>query len=136
MFHDGIDANGGNDAMLRMTIAMLAVLTVGAPPAVADALSGPEIRRALIGNTIMNPRFGCSHYRADGTAVQKTIRGTVRVHEWNVRGDRYFSSANCSEIGCTVTMRGPSLSFQRTDGEFQVNAILLNGNRCFNAPVS
>lgn len=113
-------------------IAGLMILAMSGSPASAgpDQLNGDQLRRMLSGNSIINPEFGCVFYRPDGTTLTVAQGGQTAEGEWQVRGDRYYSSGQCGEIGCRLTGSFPSFTFQREDGGYEQNVILILGNYC------
>jgi hypothetical protein len=93
------------------------------------ALSGDEIRRALTGNSIVSPDFGCVHYVKDGVS-NLFASGQVQAGTWRIDGNLYFSSGRCGDVGCQFFGEYPSFVFRRVDGSYEQPVILILGNHC------
>lgn len=113
-------------------IAGLLVLAASFLPAWAgsDEMSGDRLTKLLSGNSVIHPEFGCLFYRPDGTTLTVTQDGQKLDGRWSVRGDLYYSSGQCGEIGCSLTGAFPSFTFRRQDGGYEQPVMLILGNHC------
>ena len=92
-------------------------------------LAGEQIRNTLAGNSIVHPDFGCMFYRPDGK-TDMYFQEQLEHGTWEVRGDLYYSSGQCGEIGCHLSGTYPELIFRRIDGDYEQPVILILGNHC------
>lgn len=98
-------------------------------PAGAAELDGGGIRSLLTGNSIIHPDFGCVHYPDASTSVSYS-GGQEFTGAWSVKGNLYFSSGQCGEIGCILEGNAPEYVFRRVDGQYSQPVVIMKGNYC------
>lgn len=116
---------------MRIILAGAAVLFLaGSNAAVAEELSGGEIKSLLSGNSIVSPEFGCLFYSRVGKTVTIDFAGNSWEGQWSVEGDRYLSSGSCGGEGCSISASIPEITFRRADGRYNKSVRLVKGNFC------
>lgn len=98
-------------------------------PALAGELDGAGIRDLLTGNSIVHPDFGCVFYSDASTSVSY-VEGQEIAGQWSVKGNLYFSSGQCGEIGCILDGANQDYVFRRLDGQYTQPVVVIEGNYC------
>jgi hypothetical protein len=118
---------------LAFTILALALLEDTG--AAAAERTGAQIRALLEGNTIISTDFGCVYFSPTGKSVTVDFTGNTFSGTWSVKGDLYFSSGSCGEVGCRVIGEFPEITFIREGGGYRQSVTILPGNQCENNAV-
>ncbi len=116
--------------MRNMLAGAVALILGLGGTAMAEELSGGEIKSLLSGNSIVSPEFGCLFYSRVGKTVTIDFAGNSFVGQWSVEGDRYLSSGSCGGKGCSISASVPEITFRRDDGRFNTSVRLVKGNYC------
>ncbi|MCB1385708.1 MAG: hypothetical protein KDJ80_07180 [Nitratireductor sp.] len=115
----------------RWGLALLALAATLPSRGLAEPLDAQAIGNRLIGNSILNPSFGCVHYPDAGHALLYRLDGTIERYRWWSEGGRYFSdTGGCALGGCRVTADGRQLRFSRDDGLYDRTVEVIRGNAC------